>query len=77
VFKRFYSKKGKCMMTYDPDLAEIIRNEQPVEIAGKDYIVVPNRSGSCEGCAFGDLTKCPNIAVKYCCSNGGNVLKEA
>lgn len=64
------------MTIYDPELAEIIKNEEPVEIAGNSYIIVPNRSGSCDGCAFGSLTRCPSTAVRYCCSNGGNILKE-
>ncbi len=62
------------MMLHDPELAEIIKNHQPVEIAGKQYYIEPNRSGSCDGCAFEGKSKCPQRAVTYCCSNGGNIL---
>ena len=64
------------MTIYDSELAEIIKSQTPVEINGLQYIIEPNRAGSCDGCAFGDLTKCPSRAVHFCCSNGGNILKE-
>lgn len=70
------------MMLYDPELTEVIRESIPVEIEGRSYIIEPNRSGSCDGCSFykwndnGRLEKCPTQAVKFCCSNGGNILKE-
>lgn len=64
------------MYIYDKQLAEIIKNNIPVEINSKQYLIEANKSGSCDGCAFGDLTKCPSRAVHFCCSNGGNILKE-
>ena len=57
------------MYIYDKELAEIIKNNIPVEINSKQYLIE-------DGCAFGDLTKCPSRAVHFCCSNGGNILKE-
>lgn len=40
------------MTIYDSELAEIIKSQTPVEINGLQYIIEPNRSGSCDGCAF-------------------------
>lgn len=70
------------MVVYDPELNEIIKEATPVEIDNKQYIIEPNQSGSCEGCSFfryeadGKLARCPHVAVRYCCSNGGNILRE-
>ena len=65
------------MTIYDSELAEIIKSQTPVEINGLQYIIEPNRSGSCDGCAFIGSGKCPQRAVTYCCSNGGNILVKA
>ena len=62
------------MTIYDKDLAEIIKEGTPIEINGLQYIIEPNRSGSCDGCVF-DGVKCPQMAVHCCTSNGGNILK--
>lgn len=40
------------MTIYDSELAEIIKSQTPVEINGLQYIIEPNRSGSCDGCPF-------------------------
>lgn len=63
------------MILYDPELAEIVKKEIPVEIEGKQYIVHTQRNGSCDECAFEKVSKCPTIARRYCTSNGGNILK--
>lgn len=63
------------MILNDPDLAEIVKEGTPVEINSKQYQVIRQRSGSCEGCAFQQLNRCPDLARQYCCSNGGNILK--
>jgi hypothetical protein len=65
------------MTIYDSELAEIIKSQTPVEINGLQYIIEPNRSGSCDGCAFIGSGKCPQRAVTYCCSNSGNILIKA
>lgn len=65
------------MTIYDSELAEIIKSQTPVEINGLQYIIEPNRAGSCGGCAFMNSGKCPQRAVTYCCSNGGNILIKA
>lgn len=64
------------MTIYDPELAEIIKERTPVDIAGISYYIEPARGGSCEGCAF-EGGKCPQRAVTYCTSNGGNILVKA
>lgn len=48
------------MTIYDSELAEIIKSQTPVEINGLQYIIEPNRSGSCDGCAFIGSGKCPH-----------------
>lgn len=63
------------MMLYDPELAEIIKSESVVEITGKRFIIEPNKRGSCDGCHW-EGVPCPSQARKFCCSNGGNILKE-
>ena len=63
------------MTTYDPELAEIIKNNTPVEINNRLYTVEPARGGSCEGCYFDGKMKCYPKAVTFCTSNGGNILK--
>ena len=65
------------MTIYDSELAEIIKSQTPVEINGLQYIIEPNRAGSCDGCAFMNSGKCPQRAVTYCCSSGGNILIKA
>ena len=40
------------MYIYDKELAEIIKNNIPVEINSKQYLIEANKSGSCDGCAF-------------------------
>ena len=65
------------MYIYDKELAEIIKNNIPVEINSKQYLIEANKSGSCDGCAFMNSGKCPQRAVTYCCSNGGNILVKA
>lgn len=64
------------MILNDPELAEIIKGEIPVEIEGKQYTIHKQRSGSCDGCAFENIKRCPSIARSYCTSNGGNILKK-
>lgn len=64
------------MTIYDPELAEIIKNREVVEIQGKQYYIESASLGTCDGCAF--LNKqCPHRAVTYCTSNGGNIIVEA
>lgn len=63
------------MTLYDPEIAEIVKKGIPVEIEGKQYTVWSHRSGSCDGCAFERIAKCPTMARRYCNSNGGNILK--
>lgn len=63
------------MTLYDPEIAEIVKKGIPVEIEGKPYAVWSHRSGSCDGCAFERISKCPTMARRYCNSNGGNILK--
>ena len=63
------------MTLYDPEIAEIVKTGIPVEIEGKQYTVWSHRSGSCDGCAFERIAKCPTMARRYCNSNGGNILK--
>lgn len=53
------------MTLYDPELAEIIKNREVVEILG-----------TCDGCCFMGK-QCPQRAVTYCTSNGGNIIVEA
>lgn len=64
------------MMLHDPELARIIKQHQPVEILGKQYYIEPAHNGSCDGCVFINTGKCPQRAVTYCTSNGGNILIE-
>ncbi len=63
------------MTLYDPEIAEIVKKGIPVEIENKQYTVWSQRSGSCDGCAFERIPKCPTMARRYCNSNGGNILK--
>lgn len=63
------------MVINDQELAEIVKHNIPVEIEGKQYTVWSHKSGSCDGCAFERQPKCPTLARRYCCSNGGNILK--
>lgn len=46
------------MTIYDPELAEIIKERTPVDIAGTSYYIEPARGGSCDGCEFNGK-KCP------------------
>lgn len=48
----------KDMTIYDPELAEIIKERTPVDIAGTSYYIEPARGGSCDGCEFNGK-KCP------------------
>ena len=36
------------MYIYDKELAEIIKNNIPVEINSKQYLIEANKSGSCD-----------------------------
>lgn len=63
------------MILNDPELREIIKNDEAIEITNKQFTVIPNRSGSCDDCYFQSKEKCPPHAVRICCSNGGNILK--
>lgn len=63
------------MTLHDPEITEIVKKGIPVEIEGKQYTVQSQRSGSCDGCAFERVAKCPTMARRYCNSNGGNILK--
>lgn len=47
------------MTIYDPELAEIIKERTPVDIAGTSYYIEPARGGSCDGCVFNNGKKCP------------------
>ena len=66
------------MTLHDPELAEIIKNREAVEILSKQYYVEPARGGSCDGCAFcgSGGRGCPQRAVTICTSNGGTILVE-
>ena len=73
----FYNINEELGLTiYDPELAEIIKERTPVDIAGISYYVEPARGGSCEGCEF-ENKKCPQRAITFCTSNGGNILFKA
>lgn len=63
------------MILNDPELREIVSKGTKVEINNNKYIVKTQRTGSCDGCAFEEDSKCPTLARRYCCSNGGNILK--
>lgn len=64
------------MTLYDPELAEIIKNREVVEIKGNRYHIESSPLGTCDGCCFMGK-KCPQRAVTYCTSNGGNIIVEA
>ena len=40
------------MTLYDPELAEIIKNREVVEIQGKRYHIESSPLGTCDGCCF-------------------------
>lgn len=63
------------MTLHDSELAEIVKRGLAVEIDNIQYTVHQQRSGSCDGCAFETQRRCPDLARRYCCSNGGNILK--
>lgn len=63
------------MILNDPELREIVDKGIRVEINNNQYTVESQRSGSCDGCAFENDKKCPDLARRYCTSNGGNILK--
>lgn len=65
------------MTIYDPELAEIIKERTPVDIAGTSYYIEPAKGGSCDGCVFNNGKKCPQRAITFCTSNGGNILVKA
>lgn len=66
------------MTLNDPDLADIIKTATPVEIANQQFIIESDERGSCTGCYFFEnQLNCPTVAVTYCTSNGGNILKLA
>lgn len=49
-----------------------------IDYKSKTYFLAPEKSqGGCMGCAFIGSGKCPQRAVTYCCSNGGNILVKA
>lgn len=62
------------MTLNDQELAKIVKNRMPVTIDNKQFIVEPNPIGSCDGCYYSDKN-CPTLARRYCCSNGGNILR--
>lgn len=62
------------MTLNDQELAKIVKNRIPVIIDNKQFIVESNPIGSCDGCYYLDKN-CPTLARRYCCSNGGNVLR--
>ena len=64
------------MTLYDPELAEIIKNREVVEIQGNRYHIETSPLGTCDGCCFMGK-QCPQRAVTYCTSNGGNIIVEA
>lgn len=63
------------MTVNDPYIAELIKNNTPIDIAGKLYSIKPNPIGSCNSCYFYNKI-CPSKAVTICTSNGGNILKR-
>lgn len=65
------------MTLHDPELAEIIKNKEIVEIQGKRYNIQESPKGSCDGCCFINEKTCPPRAVTYCTSNGGNIIVKA
>ncbi len=73
----YNTNKQSGMIIYDPELAEIIKEHTPVDILGTNYYIEPARGGSCDGCAFQDTWRCPQRAINYCTSNGGNILIKA
>lgn len=62
------------MTVNDPEIQRIIEENIPVEIKGKHFKVIPQPSGSCDGCYFHKKV-CNVRAVNICTSNGGNILK--
>lgn len=64
------------MHLYDRELAEIVDTSTRVEVDNKLYTIKSNRSGSCNGCAF-EHSKCSQAAIRFCTSNGGNILIKA
>lgn len=62
------------MTLNDHELAKIVKDKIPVQIDNKTFIVERNPIGSCDGCYYIDRN-CPTKARRYCCSNGGNILK--
>lgn len=64
------------MTLYDPELEEIIKNREIVEIQGDRYYIERSTLGTCDGCFFCGK-QCPQRAVTYCTSNGGNIILEA
>lgn len=76
ALKYLYTKYRKDDMTLnDPELARIVKNRIPVTLLDKEFYVEKSPLGTCDGCYF--LGKqCPQRAVTYCTSNGGNILVE-
>lgn len=72
------------MVINDPRITQIIKERRTIEIAGNKYYIIANKQGSCDGCYFNQHSdkpypenNCPMLAVTICCSNGGNILREA
>lgn len=64
------------MTLYDPELAEIIKNRESSRDSSKRYHIESSPIGTCDGCCFMGK-QCPQRAVTYCTSNGGNIIVEA
>lgn len=64
------------MRLFDNEINTIADTDTTIEIFGKNYYVKSNRRGTCDGCSFDYVRKCPSKARSICTSNGGNVLVE-
>lgn len=73
-FTQINTEKERTMTLNDQELAKIVRDRIPVTIDNKQFIVESNPIGSCDGCYYLDKN-CPTLARRYCCSNGGNILR--
>lgn len=62
------------MRLKDPIIEDMIKNKTELPFGNIKVIIVPNSTGTCNGCYFLDKN-CPSRAVTICCSNGGNIFK--
>ena len=63
------------MAAKDPLIDKLVKEQIPVLIGNKKYLIKPKPEGTCGGCIFINKT-CPITAINICNSNGGNILKE-